>query len=487
MWVCKRAMGTIRSQRWPLLLLAGFTWIFTPVPWYTVARAQEEQGRRYDLKTLLERAEQRYPGMRAAAKRIEAARARLAEAWVSPYFQINVSGTFALSPEARGGPTFSPDPQLPLSNPWGPVYGVRAEGAIPLFTFGKLSAARKAADAGVDAARGQRRQALASLKFDLRRAYYSLQFALDMLQTLKEGNRYVDKALRRLEAMLDEDTGEVTEQDRWRLSTAGDQLEVRVSEARRAEILAREALTILSGIENIRVVECPLRPVPSDLETMTHYHDLARARPEVAMLQAAVKAREAQYRGEFGKYFPDLALALRASYSRGPGITDQNNPFIVDQANYQSLGAGLVARWSLDFLGNSQRVRRARAQLEETKAQKEEAERGIRLETSRAYTAVQDAKTRERILRTGVKDARAWFVSTAGAYEVGVLDPEEFVDAAQSYFTSRAQHLEAVRSLNVSMASLEQATGSRLLSAGQWEVVCTDPELAAPAEPSVED
>src|SRR5262249_50454659 len=102
----------------------------------------------YDLTKLLAAAEHSYPGIRAAEARIRAAHAQLDEAWVSPYFQSWVTAGFTLAPEARGSPIFSPDPQVPLNNPWQPVVAFSFEGAIPLWTFGKLGAAREAARSG---------------------------------------------------------------------------------------------------------------------------------------------------------------------------------------------------------------------------------------------------------------------------------------------------------------------------------------------------
>ena len=100
-----------------------------------------------NLEAMERAAERSWPGIRAARARMRAAQAQLDEAWVSPFFQSTVTAGVSLAPEVRGSPIFSPDPQLPVSNPWQPVLGFSIEGAGPLWTFGKLPGARDAARA----------------------------------------------------------------------------------------------------------------------------------------------------------------------------------------------------------------------------------------------------------------------------------------------------------------------------------------------------
>lgn len=428
-----------------------------------------------DLETLSEAAVDRWPSLDAARHRLAAARARLDEATISPFFQFEATAAVTLAPEARGTSVYSPDPQLPLSNAWRPVASIGVEGAIPLYTFGKLSAARAAARAGVRAAEQERFRAQARLLHDVRRAYFNLQLALDVLQMIGEGQGKLEDAVAQLEERIEAGDPEVNEHDRWRLSTTVAEVQARRSEAVRLEQTARAGLTVLTGLADVRIPECPIEPVAFEPEPLAHYVRLAGAeRPEVGMLQAGIAAREASLDATRARYFPDIALAMSASYSYGPGVTDQTNPFVVDRANYTSLGAALVARWSFDVWGNAHRVSRAESELGETRAQVEEARRGIELEVAATYEELQDARRREEAWGRGRRDARSWFVASAQAYQVGALEPRELVDAVKTYFTARFNHLQAIRDYNMAVASLERVTGTRLMPEGGWERPCEE-------------
>ena len=425
------------------------------------------------LADLVEDAREHWPGLEAAAHAVEAADARLDEAIFSPFFQFQATGGLTLAPEARGVPIYSPDSQLPLGNPWRPIASIGVRGALPLYTFGKLSGARDAARAGLDAAEHGRDRADAELVYRVRRAYYALQLALDTLQMFREGEGRLQRAVEVLERRIEAGDPDANEHDRWRLSTTVAEIAARRSEAQRLEASSQAALVILTGRREVRVAECPLAPIEVEPEPLESYRTAAIAnRPDLAMLESALRARRAEQDVVEAQYFPDLALGITASYSRGPGVTDQSNPFIVDPANYQSLGAGLVLNWSLDFVGNRMRERRANAQLREAEARAEEARAGVSLEVETTLRTLEDAQRREEAWRQGHRDARSWFVAAGSAYQVGALDARDLVDAIRTYFSARFNHLSAIRDYNDSAAKLEQVVGSPVAAPRAWEYGC---------------
>jgi outer membrane protein TolC len=435
------------------------------------AEGDEEATATLDLDALTHRAEKNWAGIRAAEARIRAARAQLDEAWVSPFFQGAVSAGFTLAPEARGSPIFSPDAQVPLSNPWQPVLGLQIEGIIPLWTFGKLGAARDAARAGIHAAEHDRAHVRSQLLYDVRRAYFALQLSLDIQQMLSEGLPQIRAALDHLTEQLAAGDPDVTETDRYRLSAALAEVEGREAQARHLEQSSRAALMILTGVRHFDVPECPMALVDVELEPVEFYVEHALAdRPEVHMLEAATRAREAGLDFARAGFFPDIGLTYRFAISYAPGITDQTNPFIIDPANYMNIGAGLAMRWSLDIWGNAYRVDRAAAQLDDTRELAETARAGMELEVNEAYASAVEALRREEVFDRGRRDTRAWFISSAQGVEIGAAELDEMVDAVRAYFTARYSHLQAIHDADSSLANLERASASRITE--HWESDC---------------
>ena len=412
-----------------------------------------------------------YPGLSAARARIQAAQAQLDEAWVSPVFQSTITAGVSLAPEVRGSPIFSPDPQLPVDNPWQPVLGFAIEGVVPLWTFGKLPAARDAARAGISAARADRNRVRDPLRYDVRRAYFALQLSLDLRQMLDEALPQVRAAGERLEQQLAEGNGDVGEMDRYRMSSAIAEIEARDADVARLEASARAALVVLTNVRRFRTPECPIEAVGVELRPSDHYTNRARHdRPEVHMLEAAVRARQASLDFTEAGFFPDLALAYRFGTTYAPGITDQTNPFVIDNANYSTISAGLVLRWSLDLWGNAYRVDRESALLEDTRLRSHEAQRGIELEVSESYERARAAQRQVETWSRGRLSARRWFIAAGQGAEVGVVETRDLVEAARAYLTARYSHLQAIHDFNTALANLERTAGSRVVEA--WEPPC---------------
>lgn len=468
----------MRRLAWTPLIIAALAWALfgqaARAQPAAEARVNPEQGA-LSLPELLNAARRHYPSIQASDHAIEAARAQLREAEVSPFMQFRAEGAFTVVPDAGGTPVFSNDSQLNLEDQWGPAAGVHVRGALPLYTFGKIRNVRRAARQGVRAASAQRRLTIAELELDVRRAYFALQLALDVEQMLREGLGKLEQAAERLEERLEQDDPDVDPMDRYRMQAAIADVRGRASQAELLRNSSEAVLATLTGVSEIRIPECPSIPLVFELGPITSYvEELEGVRPEAQMLESAVAAREAQLAIERARFLPDIALALEAGVTYAPGRVDVSNPFIHDGGNTQTLGGALVARWNLDLWGTNLRVRRRRAELQQTRAQRRLALSGMELEVREAFERLRDAQRREEAYEEGERATRRWFIAALQAYQVGTLEPKQLIDAVTAYFTNRFNHLQSVHDFNVAAARLDKASGARLVDSGRWGSSCEE-------------
>jgi len=417
-----------------------------------------------------------YPGIKAGQHAISAAEAKLEEARWSPFFQFEINAGINLVPEVRGSALYSLDPQVPVSNFFLPVWSAGIGGAIPLWTFGKLSSAREAAQAGVKASYWDKQRVIAQLRTDIRRAYFTLQLALDLSQILSEAVSQLRRGIKEFNKRLSDGDDDVNELDQWRLSSALTEIQTTTSQVRRMEQLAREALSTLTSLAQVRVPECSTQVINHEVRKLKYYVELAATRrADQQMVLKGLDARKAAVDQSFAQYFPDFALTLGASTSYGPGVTDQTNPFIIDRANYTSYTAGIVARWKLDMPGNINRYRRAREEWMQAVEKSREVSKGVRIDISKAYEELLDARRQEQNWAAGKRNSRQWFVTAAQAYDLGNATAKDLIDSLKAYFTARGNHAQAIATTNIALAQLEQAVGMRFITAAHWDQECDGP------------
>jgi len=272
----------------------------------TVAATPSAHAKKMTLQQLLEMARGN-PGLRANAAAIEASRAQVTEAKMNWLPQGDLLSILAPSPNLQcldANNQRDPDNCLQTSAPearlqdvsWNKVF-TRTEVKLiqPVYDFGKISAGIAAAEAGVEVSKQREAGARADVELNIRKAYYGLKFARDVIDMLDEGSGYVDEAQKKLDKDLANGTGNVSVTDKLRMRTVRAELDSRILEAKRLQGIARDSLRTLLGPEaptDLDVDDEEFGPPEITPRNVSYYEDVARInRPEVRLLEYAVQAK----------------------------------------------------------------------------------------------------------------------------------------------------------------------------------------------------
>lgn len=420
----------------------------------------------YGLKECLGFAERNYPRVHEAAAQLARMRAQLWEIRTAPYSGFTASAGAGLAPTIAGTALFSPNTDATITSSMALAWRVGVEGAVPLWTFGKITSAVDAGEAQVKVGEQNIRKAKNEVRLSVRQAYYGTLLARDALALLEEATSRIDKYLPRVEEKVRSGEGDDIQLIKLRIHRA--ELEARRSEAEKQERIALASLRFLTGVgEGLDVPDQPLRRMRHPLGPLAQYLTAARLfRPEINMAHAGVLARRAQVELERARFYPDLALGLSASRSYAPEVADQVNPFVRDEANYVRYGFGLVMSWNLDFLPKAARLAQAEAQLEEIRATERYALGGVGVEVETAFAEAIDAGRRLDAYGDATRYARQWLVKVQQGIDVGTFEDEDIVDPAKEYALKRFAQLSATLDFNIAMSKLALATG--------WDAVAPD-------------
>ncbi len=450
-------------MRWPAALFLLATGVVAASP----CRAEDRQpttakavrGPAYELRRCLTLAERNYPKIHEARARLAQKRAQVQQAYTQPYSDFTFTGGLGPAPTVRGTSLYSPNTDASLTSNMALAWQLGIEGAVPLWTFGKITNLWDAAEAQVKVGEHEVKKEKNAVKLAVRRAYYGTQLARDSLILLRDASSRIDKYIKRLSDRVAE--GEGDDIELIKLKMYREDLVVRESEAQRHEAEALAGLRFLTGVRgSFDIPDRPLKKNPHTLAPLARYLEAARLfRPEINMARAGIAARNAQLRMERSRYYPDLALGLSAKWAKAPEVTDQQNPFVHDGGNYFHYGAALVLRWKLDFLPQAARVAQAQAQLEEVRATERFALGGVAVEVEHAYIEAQDAQKRLAAHTRALKLAKQWLIKVQQGIDVGTFEEEDIADPAKEYALKRFNQLSAIFDYNVALAKLAQATG----------------------------
>lgn len=430
------------------------------------------QGKPITLAVLVARARQqdaRVEESEAELRRLQSLQRQAHWAWF-PKFET-VLGFGGPIPEARndglGGP---PTTEATLEGDFnfgelGVTFRAEVNALLPLFTFGKLTALEKAGDQGPIIGRALRERARAEAGFQAAQAFYGYQLARSGLAQLDDTEKRLDDAAKRINALLEEESAQVSKLDTYKVNFFRQVVISRRSEARQGRALALEAIRLLAGSKpdeplEIAAVDLPLE---EEFNPPTLEEALALAeqrRPELVAIQAGVTAREQEVLIRERSFYPDLGLVGFAKFAYTTNTTVQRSPFAYDPYNERTAGIGLAMRGTFDIPVKKAQLEQARAELDKLKAQQRLLQAGLRLEVTKTHGELVAALERARSATEAEKNARRWATAAYAAFDLGTGDTRELVDAFTALAQGSADKAKSWFDVRLGIAALERVTAA---------------------------
>jgi len=428
--------------------------------WVGYAAAQE--GKRYTLYECIYMALQFSPEIKEVRHDVEIARSRLAEAKAYQWPQIDALGLAGPVSHARGNQVES-DYRSDHIEGVGPFGSIDVQLVQPLYTFGKITAAKKAADYGIRVEQSRVQQKAADVALRIKEYYYGLVFASDALNLVEEVGDHLNKGLDRTRRLLAVESAQVTEMDLNKLEAFSGMVSKFRNEASKSRDLAREALRTFMGLESgyaIQIADDSLEPLIVSVEDLSYYVQQSyKLRPEFAQLKEGLMAKEALIEVARADYYPTFFLGGLFSYAYAPDRDRVTNPWIFDRFNHTAAGVALGLKWAINFGITGAHVDRSKAEFLKLKQTQNFAESGIPLQVEKTYREFTEARANIEDLGVSQKAARKWLIQASANYDLGIADSKELADALVAYGTIRMDYLKSVYNFNLGYANLVQASG----------------------------
>ncbi|MBK7257680.1 MAG: TolC family protein [Ignavibacteriae bacterium] len=355
------------------------------------------------------------------------------------------------------GPGFPPAPvNVVLSPTILDNYTLRATVQQPIWTGGKISGAIEAAQEAAVASGFDVKKDRADLIFNITAAYWNLFRA-------REAKAFVDTNVAQVKAHLTDAEnlqrqGMITTNDLMKVQVQLSDAQVRAIDA---DNMVRMALY---GLNN--TLGLPLQTEITLASTMQR-HDRTYAsidtlveramnnRPELAAMQARVRASEAGVTAARGGWWPQLALVGNYNY-----LNPNQRYFPLKKEFKDSWDVSVSLSFDIwNWLQTANQSAQATAQLSQAREGLAMMGDGVMLEVTQNYLGIQKARERATVSEKGVAQAEENYRITKGKFVQGMAANSELLDAEVALLQSRLNLVQSKVDYELAVAGLTRAIG----------------------------
>ncbi len=422
-----------------------------------------------NLQQVIDLAVKHSPEVREVQSRVAMSREDLAQVEAAYLPQLDLKAlagpvTDAREPLVVGNKIKDPSPGTSLKHLG--VFG-RIDFTVtqPVYTFGKLSNRKEAAEHGVAAQKCSLDKKKGEISLRAKQLYYALVLSLSGLDVADQADDYFDEARKRIAKLLKLDSVNVTESDLYRLDAYRAGVTRSRSEAEKGVKVAYFALKSMMGLPpgvDFEPADKSLSIADTSLPSLDKYIDKAlRQRPEYKQLLEALEARKFMAMAAHSDRFPSLFVAMEGSVAGAPGRDKFDNPYIGDEFNHAHLGVVAGLKWNFDFGILKAEEAKRRAQYLKMLHSKESAELNIPIQVTEIYQQAKEWKAAAQAYHKAAQAARKWVISAITDFDMGVGTAMNMIDAIEKYGSNEGDYLQAVFKYHATLAQLAYATGTK--------------------------
>ncbi len=356
-----------------------------------------------------------------------------------------------------------------LENDWEDwAFFTRAEisAVQPLYTWGAIGNAIKAAESGVRAAEFGYETERNKYEMQMFQLYYAMVLSMELSRLMEEAKGSLRTADRELHKMMDEGSDDVEDADLFQFDIFKYQFEAEAEEIRQNNLFIQRAWRLALGGDRMTVylpADEFLDPLDKEVESLDELLQMAiTGRPELRQISAARQAAEYGLEAVKAERYPTFFLGLQARYAITPNRPKQDNPFIENRTNFASLVYGFGFRQRLNFGILNSRADRSRYTLRQASYARDAVTEAVELDVTDKYKDYEIALKRLNTSRNALGVSQEWLQLEQLDYDLGFGDVLNLVDALRTSFELEITHKQRIHDFNVNLARLYHVSGVSL-------------------------
>jgi outer membrane protein TolC len=442
-----------------------------------LAQAAPQKG--LTLRDLQERARKNDPRAMQAAAQYENAQSKKDEAHWAFFPNFATTGYIAGPVNERrliGGDN-DPEPTNPghltpgsVGPGWfhgtqGVTGHFEVQAILPIWTFGKLTAGRKALNHLVGATEALLQRARDQAAFDVARAYWGYQTSRNAEVAVQKVRDRLKDAQQTAQKLLKEKSEQISKADALKLDYLAEEIEASLAATLKNRALALTGLRLLVGVrpkEELPIAQQELPAVPLAPDADELLHRALQQRPEPRAASEAVAGKQALVDIARARLWPDFGLVGGFGFTTTTNADNPTSPFVNNPYHASSGYIAIGMQGTFDIPQKLARLRQAEAELHEVAAIQVGAEQLVRLDIQQALGDLGEARVRVDRYTKETEIGKQLATQAGVAFDTGLGEAREFLESTLLYARADGERLKALYDAQVAWAALEKAAGAQL-------------------------
>jgi Outer membrane protein len=344
---------------------------------------------------------------------------------------------------------------------WGVAIRTRAEFTLPIYTFGKVLAARRAAEAQMDVRKAEAKIADLKTRKEAAAIYWSWVMAQSYLDVIEPGMKQIDKAEEKLRDMLYEEKEGVSQKDLNKLLIEKEKIQYLYDRLLLQIDTLKSFITEVLG-DNWAFADKEMVKQDFSKEEPELVKSMKENSPYAAYLQKGLDIYEKLYKFEIRKTLPNFGMTGSYSFRYTSSVDEKYYPEANSPYNGYDGEIGIGLSFELNILEQVRKIQKAKAEWNYMKTKAFFVEQNVSLQIKRKYNDLKALDSHISHLKSIRKTTKGMMTTEYANYESGLTsDTKDLIDAVKLFFENEQEYIKAIYDYNMKIEDIIEFTGAK--------------------------
>ena len=343
---------------------------------------------------------------------------------------------------------------------WGIAIRAKIEFVLPIYTFGKIYAAKHAAEAQIELRKAEAKIGDLKIKKEAAAIYWSWVMAQTYLDIMEPAMKELDKAEEKLRDMLYEEKEGVTQKDLNKLLIEKEKIQYLYDRLLLQIDTLKSLITEILG-ENWAFADKEMTQQSFPKEEGELVDFMKQNSPYSVYVQKGLYIYEKLYRLEVRKTLPNFGMIGSYSFRYTNSVDERTYPEPNSPYNGYDGEIGIGFSFDLNIMEQVRKIQKAKAELNYMKAKAFLTEQTVSLQIKRKYNDLKALDSHISHLKSIRKTTKGMMTTEYANYESGMTtDTKDLIDAVKAFFENEQEYVKAIYDYNMKIEEIIEFTGA---------------------------